>query len=266
MLQRYEACCAVFACGEIIVTTGIRAKPALLYIYKMEDIILLHGAMGSDQQLDMLKALLEKKFRVHNLSLPGHGGSAIPEAFSIESFARFVEDYIDRAGIRPHIFGYSMGGYVAVYLAANSPDKVSSVIAFATKFLWDEAIAAKEMGMLDTDAIAEKFPEFAAMLQRRHQPNDWKLLAEKTKELLRITGIHSPLQIAHFNACRSRCLLIAGDRDKTVPLAETIAVYKQIPGAALAVVPNTAHAVEKTDMNTVAYLVERFCLHETRQV
>ena len=49
-----------------------------------------------------------------------------------------------------------------------------------------------------------------------------------------------------------------GDRDKMVSLEETTAVYKAIPHAALAVLPNTPHALEQTDPSLIAFFIHRF--------
>jgi pimeloyl-ACP methyl ester carboxylesterase len=41
------------------------------------------------------------------------------------------------------IFGYSMGGYAGMYLAKYFPERVSKLLTLATKFYWDEKIAAR---------------------------------------------------------------------------------------------------------------------------
>src|SRR5215471_9983118 len=111
----------------------------------METIILLHGAIGAKDQLQPLANELKNDLHVHAINFSGHGGNPFPsEAFSIELFAQDVLNYIGQQEVEsPVVFGYSMGGYVGMYLAKHFPGKISGLITLATKFYWDEAIASK---------------------------------------------------------------------------------------------------------------------------
>ena len=90
----------------------------------MKDIILLHGAIGAtDQLLPLSKSLAAKGFKVHCLCFSGHGTLAFNELFSIEQFAAELYQFIiEKNLLEPDIFGYSMGGYVALYLAVQKPN------------------------------------------------------------------------------------------------------------------------------------------------
>ena len=147
-----------------------------------QHLLLLHGAIGSKQQLQELADILEDKYIVHTISFSAHGGTHISEEpFSIELFAEEVLNYLQENNIaQTTVFGYSMGGYVALYLAKYYPQKINKVITLATKFYWDEEIAAREIKMLDADLIQKKLPAFAQQLQQRHAPQDWKIVLEKT--------------------------------------------------------------------------------------
>ena len=57
----------------------------------MQHLILLHGAIGAKDQLQVLADELSNEFIVHNLGFIGHGGEPLPrEAFSIELFANVI--------------------------------------------------------------------------------------------------------------------------------------------------------------------------------
>lgn len=226
----------------------------------MKDILLLHGAIGSKAQLEPLAKMLEGKFNIHLLNLPGHGGEAFPSpGFSIEGFAGAVLQYLDDHAIAAiSFFGYSMGGYVAMYFARKYPQRVEKIITLATKFYWDEAIAAREINMLQPQTIEEKIPVFAAELASRHAPLDWKEQLLYTQGLLAALGKNNALTGEMYKAISTPCLLMLGDRDKMVSLAETADVYKQLPNASLAVLPQTQHPVEKTDLGLLKFYIERF--------
>ena len=105
--------------------------------------------------------------------------------FSIPHFANDVLRFMNENKIEvPSIFGYSMGGYVGSYIAKHFPQRVEKLITLATKFNWDEKIAAREIKFLDVETIEQKIPVFAEDLQRRHAPQDWKLVIEKTRQML----------------------------------------------------------------------------------
>jgi pimeloyl-ACP methyl ester carboxylesterase len=226
----------------------------------MQDILLLHGAIGAKDQLLSLEEKLADSFTVYRLNLSGHGGSPlIDEAFSITLFASQVILFLEEKGINSiNIFGYSMGGYVAMYLAKHHPQKIKKIITLATKFNWDETIAAQEIKMLNPIKIEEKLPDFAAALQKRHAPNDWKIVLQKTTAMLTAMGKDNPLQAADYSEIHQPALLMLGDRDKMVTMDETMEVYKLLSQAQLAILPNTAHPIEMVNTDRLVSEIKSF--------
>jgi pimeloyl-ACP methyl ester carboxylesterase len=151
-----------------------------------------------------------------------------------------------------------MGGYAAMHLASLFPNRISKLITLATKFHWDEKTAAREVMMLDAKTIREKVPAFAAQLQQRHAPNDWLELLEKTSRLLTDLGKQNTLQPDNYAVIATPCLVLLGDRDKMVPLEETVAVYKQLRNAQFGVIPGTPHAFEQVNVPLLAQLITTF--------
>ena len=226
----------------------------------MKDILLLHGAIGDSSQLLPLQQLLSADHRVHVINFNGHGGKPLSgKIFSIEHFAEEVLDFLTERTISSiNIFGYSMGGFVALYLAKHYPDKVKAVITLATKFTWDESIAAKESAMLNANKIEEKIPAFAKTLQARHYPLNWKLLLQKTAAMLLILGKNNPLALHEFTTIQQPVQLMLGDRDKMVSLDETVAVFNQLPNAQLSVMPVTGHPIELVNTERLAFEIRSF--------
>ena len=226
----------------------------------MQHLLLLHGAIGSKDQLQPLANVLQENFIIHTIDFSGHGGSAIPEApFSIDLFATQALEYLDQNNVAEvNIFGYSMGGYVALYLAKHHPNKLKKIITLGTKFYWDETIAAKEIKMLDPEIIQQKIPAFATQLKERHAPADWKGVLKKTRDLLEGLGNNSPLKSRHYLDILIPCLLLLGDRDKMITLEETIAIHKQLPNAQLGILPATPHPIEQMDIGLLAFFIKRF--------
>ena len=225
----------------------------------MQPLIILHGAIGSSSQLAELAQKLSSNFDVHSLDLPGHGGTPMPAEFSIEFFAEHVKEYCDHKGFKSvSIFGYSMGGYVGMYLAKKSPGLVQRLVTLATKFYWDEAIAAREVKMLQPDIIRQKLPDFARILEQRHAPLNWEEVLLRTSVMLTGLGKNNVLKAGDYSAISQPCMVMLGDRDKMVGLEETLAVYNSLPNGQLAIIPSTKHPIEFANIEIVAYLIGHF--------
>ena len=225
----------------------------------MHQLLLLHGAIGSSAQLQPLAERLGKAHHVHLFDLPGHGGKEFPPAFSIKLFAESVKEHLDKSKLlKVSVFGYSMGGYVAMYLAKHYPALIDRVITLGTKFEWNEAIAEKELKMLQPEVIEDKLPSFAGSLKQRHAPQDWKLLLQKTASMLTELGKDNTLKLPDYPTIAHPSLLMLGDRDKMVTLEETVAVYKQLPAGQLAILPATPHPIEQVDIEQLSAHILRF--------
>lgn len=221
------------------------------------NILLLHSAISALDQLFRLEKELQSSY--YKLNFCGHGGLAFEDEEFYFLFASEVIQFLDKNNIESiNIFGYSMGGYVAMYLAKYRPERVNKIITLATKFNWDEAIAANETKMLNPVKIEEKLPDFAAALQKRRAPNDWKIVLEKTAAMLTKMGKNNPLKPADYPEIQQAALLMLGDRDKMVTMDETILVYKSLPKVRLAVLPDTPHPIEMVNTDQLAFEISSF--------
>ncbi len=214
-------------------------------------LLLLHGALGSQEQFDPWVAELQDHFQVHRLDFQGHGSKPFPNGpFRIESFAEDLKEYIQSHQLGPaDIFGYSMGGYVALYLALQQPELIKRIFTFATKLDWQPETSAKEVKMLNPDTILSKVPHFAKMLEERHHGNDWRGHLERTAEMMLDLGDSPRLDNSAFQSIAHPVLMGLGDRDKMVGLDETYQTYRQLPHSQFLVLPGTPHPIEKINLN-----------------
>ena len=223
-------------------------------------LLLLHGAIGAADQLKILAAQLQKDFTVHTPDFSGHGSRPFSgKPYSISLFAEDVLAYMDDHKLdQAAIFGYSMGGYVGMYLARYHSSRVSGLVTLATKFHWDPAIAQREAQMINPKKILEKLPAFARTLEQRHQPKDWKLVLEHTAHLLADLGDSPPLSAEVYPAITVPTLILLGDRDKMVSLEETMATFKSLPNAQIGILPGTPHPIEQVDTDLLACHLRHF--------
>ncbi len=223
----------------------------------MKNIILLHGAIGAKDQLEPLAAELKQQgYNVFTVSFSGHGQTPFALNFGIEQFSLELEQFIKVNNLdKPTVFGYSMGGYVALYLAHRNPNILGNIITLGTKFEWSPEISEKEIKMLDSKTIIEKVPKFAEALQKRHG-QDWELLLQKTAEMILSLGNNNALTLNDFTSIENKVLIGLADKDTMVSLEETTAVYKQLKNGAMYMLPNTKHPIETVDVGLLVRNVQ----------
>lgn len=245
---------------------GIGLPPSLLQIIlpMKPKLVMLHGALGAQSQLKRLKQELEKTFEVLSFDFEGHGmRKAKDRPFRIQHFAENLEDFLDAHDLKDaRIFGYSMGGYVALHLASKRKDLIGSIFTLATKFDWNPETSAKEIKMLDPEGILAKVPKYAETLQRRHQGLDWKEHLRMTADLMVNLGDHPLLDSETLSQIDIPVRVGLGDRDTMVSLEETQEVYKALPKGELMVIPKTPHPIEKVDLKTLGTAVAQFFTEE----
>ena len=223
----------------------------------MQEIILLHGALGAAEQLNPIKEKLANQFVVFSFNFEGHGGQPITRPYSIENFAENLSNFIRENNIQqPNIFGYSMGGYVALYHAYTYPNQLNKIITLGTKFNWTKASAESEIKFLDAEKIEAKVPAFAKSLSELHGAENWKSVLKHTTELMLNLGDAPSLLDKHYVSITNKCYLCLGEQDQMVTETETKHVANLIPSANLYLLPNTPHPIDKINVNLVVQKIQ----------
>lgn len=218
----------------------------------MKNLILLHGAIGSSAQLFSIGKLLSDHFKVHYFDFEGHGGRTIDGSYSIDRFVKNLIQYLDENQLdQVAIFGYSMGGYVAIKAAAKYPDRISSIVTLGTKFNWTPATAATEVKMLDADKIEEKVPKFAEHLKLLHAPLDWREVLRGTANMMIELGNGKGLTDEETSSVRIPVLIGIGEQDQMVSIEESKRVADILPNGKLMVFENFQHPIEKIDLQVL---------------
>lgn len=224
-------------------------------------LLLLHGALGNKTLFSPLLDLLKNDFDIHTLDLSGHGEEEIAdnEAFGIELFVKNVIDYLDKNKIeKTDIFGYSMGGYVALYLAKLQPERINKIFTLGSKVFWTKEGAEKEVKMLDADKMLAKVPAFVEELQRRHTKTGWRKMLEKTAEMMIGLGNNNLLSEEVLSAIQQLVRIGIGDKDTMAGVEESVRVYRALPNAQLEVFPATPHPLERVNSERLAASIKTF--------
>lgn len=224
----------------------------------MPNLILLHGALGHSDIFKPYLNILSSYFTVHTPLFSGHGDQELPEGgLNIKKYTEELSEYCKVNHLADvSIFGHSMGGYVALCYAMESPDNVNSVITLGTKFDWTEEQALKESKMLNPDVILEKIPQYAQLLESQHGTK-WKQLLPAIADLMIDLGKNPPLE-NNFATVTTPVQIMVGDKDNMVTLEESSRVYRSLPNAKLAVLPDTRHPMDKVRPDLLLNLIKDF--------
>lgn len=225
-------------------------KPALLF---------LHGAMGSSEMFKPFIRDLKDDYHIHLLDFEGHGRkSLMPVRLSIEGMSEQVEDFLWKNSLEEvYIFGYSMGGYVALYLAGQRNQGIRKILTLATKFDWNPESADREAAMLNPEKIEQKVPKWAKVLRSLHGDN-WKPLCELTADMLLKLGQHPLVNAEYLQNIDVPVRVVRGDRDSMVGMEETIEAFDALPSSELEILPATPHPFEKVTARHIRHLVYDF--------
>ncbi|MDN5202882.1 alpha/beta fold hydrolase [Fulvivirgaceae bacterium BMA10] len=223
-------------------------------------LLILHGALGDQQQMAPLQRLLSENFETYNINFPGHGGRKMEtDNLSIAHLRDDVANFLINNGLsKINIFGYSMGGYVALELARKHPESVNKIFTLGTKLNWTPEIAAKEIRLLNPDKIEEKIPAFANVLKKRHAPLDWKWVMSQTAELMTNLGNGTSIKLEDFKNINHSTTIGIGDQDNMVSIEESKQVADMLPNGTLSIFKNTEHPFEKVDLSYLSKMICQF--------
>jgi len=236
-------------------------------------ILFLHGLGSCGQDWLFQMPVFCPRFHVIAPDLHGHGQTDKPrQLVSIAQMTADVACLLDALGItRTHVVGLSMGGCVAQQLALDDPTRVRSLTLVNTFARFDlgelgNAIPlAFRMGILGVLGLPAQARFVAArMFPKPEQAQLRALAAERIASNDMTTYIRLLLAISAFNVTRRlgeiTCptLVIAGDRDTTVPLRAKQFLAAHIPGARFELVADSGHATPIDQPDVFNGLVMRF--------
>lgn len=245
------------------------------------DLVMLHGWGMNAEIWQPLSSLLANQFRLHRVDLPGHGQSQpYSRTATLENWVEQVAE-----SVIPHLsgpacwLGWSLGGMVAIQLAASYPQQVKRLLLMATNLRFCQATDWP-------DAVAvEVLQGFATELQQDHHLTLQRFLglqvmgdsqARDTLKQLRqcvlaqpepATGaLQSGLEILRNADLRPLAkqldlpvLLIGGEKDRLVSPAAMRKVSSLLPQCQLEILPAAGHAPFISQPESFVKLVKAYC-------
>ncbi len=216
-------------------------------------LLLLHGANASGARMAPLVEALSPFAEVDAPNLLGHGGRPLPEALSFEAMAADVVAHLDRVGTaRTFLCGYSLGGYLALYLARHYPERWIGVIGLAVKYVFDEGTVRHWTYLAQPERLSRPGNPRAGEMASDHAPQDWVSVTRNTIRLFESLGRDPPLAESDIAAISVPTMLVSSNRDQIVPWSETLTLGRLIRGSHVAMFYGHAHPLHLVPVHPVA--------------
>ncbi|MXP63176.1 alpha/beta fold hydrolase [Roseomonas sp. M0104] len=213
-------------------------------------LLLLHSIGTTQNVWDPQAEALARRFRVIRPDLRGHGLSGVsPGEYSMRGLAQDAVALLDALGVaQAHVAGLSIGGRVALQLAADAPDRVASLLLIDTALdfpdpvTWQARIEAVRAGgtQVLADAVMPRWvahPEAPAGEGLR-----WMLLrTDRTGYAAAAAALRDARADEVLGRIRAPATVMIGELDPVVPAEATAALCAAIPGARLVTLPGTRH-------------------------
>ncbi|MDQ3371085.1 MAG: alpha/beta fold hydrolase [Myxococcota bacterium] len=235
----------------------------------------VHGFGGDKETWLMMSALVPRARGVVLIDLPGHGRSAdVPEEHaSIRHHAEAVLRVLDHASVdRAVICGNSMGGGVALRLAASWPDRVAGLVLVASIGRDVHAGGARawvdgENPLIPAEADVDRFMQI--VLERPPPVGRAVIRHVITMRARRASALHRLFRgfilrdgeagvPGDLGAITHRALVIHGEQDRIIDrrVAEDLAAA--LPRAELVVMRGVGHAPQLEAPRHTARIIEQF--------
>lgn len=229
-------------------------------------LMLFHGFTGCARVWDDVIGSLSGDFNCIAIDLPGHGGNAQPgpaEMFTFSGVLETLRGFLDELPLeRVGVWGYSMGGRIALEFALAHPDRVESLILeSASPGIKDERERLNRRE--DDGKLAAQIPELGVatfvdqwmaqplFLSQQSLPDPRRQEGRVLRMRNTATGLSAALLGFSVGRQESRwgalhqltmpVLILAGGLDTKYRLiGESMAT--SIPGARLHLIPDAGHA------------------------
>ncbi|MQA84441.1 MAG: alpha/beta fold hydrolase [Streptosporangiales bacterium] len=225
-------------------------------------LVLLHGGLLTiDLSFGAVLPALAASRRVIGVELQGHGHTADTDReLTLEYLAGDVVALLDHLGVdRADLFGFSLGGLVALQLTMSYPERVDRLVLAATHYRPDgyhaeirSPDAQPGSGRMPTERDFQEMHEAYA----RVAPNPDHFHAFMAKASAAVDAFQG-WPADSLREITTPTLLVVGDTD-FVRLEHAVEMYELIPGSQLAVLPGTTHMDLMRRSDLVVPMVESF--------
>lgn len=222
-------------------------------------LVVLHGGNGAAAAMAPLIELLPAGMPVFAPDFLGHGGRPVPDGHSLADIADDLIAQCDAQGIeQADWFGYSFGGFVALWLALHHPARVRSLTTLAAKFWYDDRTVDHFTYLVRPERLSREGNPRAAQLAELHAPEDWRRVALNERELYASFRDNPPITEQQLRGLTLPALLIAGTADPIVSSSETSRIARLLPNAKAHLLPGSSHPLPDAPLADIVRALTRF--------
>ncbi|HZZ39416.1 MAG TPA: alpha/beta fold hydrolase [Acidobacteriaceae bacterium] len=218
-----------------------------------DPIVLVHGLGGrAEDWANLMPRLVHDHHRVYALDLPGYGRSDWPTnaSYSIREEADAVEAFMnDRHLTHSDLGGWSMGGWLAMRVALDQPQRIRRLMIFdsaGTRFslIWDPAIfepdTPQKLQEMDNLLMPDGAPHIPAFIEhaifRFVKQHGW--VVRRNMDSL-LTG--KDLLDGKLGALQMPMLIVWGKEDHLIPVSVGRQIHHDVPQSELEVFDGCGH-------------------------
>lgn len=151
------------------------------------NLILLHGTLGSLDELDRIADRFRHEFRVLTFSIDKHADLNSDE--NIQRNVLELDQFIlDNQLEAFSLFGYSTGGYIALKYALKFTNKIDQIYTFGSRFSWLSNSSDTELKKMNPRNIEGHVPAFSDLLKFLCGEDKWLEVMNDTDALLQALG------------------------------------------------------------------------------
>ncbi|HMG66829.1 MAG TPA: alpha/beta hydrolase, partial [Chitinophagaceae bacterium] len=175
-------------------------------------LLLLNGGLSTISIFSNVIPELSKHFRVIVSDAPGEGRSEQADSLSYKVMASYASKMIDLLKLDSvYVYGFSLGGCVALRLAADRPDKVKMTVVHSGAYNYDGFEPGFGGDKVSPEAIAAH-PQFWLNdhLEKSPQKENWKKFLQDFAKMMSARKVISEDQLQQI---KHPVLVIQGDQD-----------------------------------------------------
>jgi pimeloyl-ACP methyl ester carboxylesterase len=212
-----------------------------------EPLLLISGQAVDSRAWDAVVPELSQCFRVITFDYRGIGDSAAgaDDSYSTRHFARDAVAVIDAAGVkRAHVYGHSMGGRVAQWIALDSAPRVASLVLGATTA--GDARGASRSAQTSADLASGDPDRLARLFFRSGERRADGAAFFDHRSTHRARRLHFAASLSHDTWDRladiaAPTLVIHGSADEMTPPGNAERMAAAIPRAQLVLIEGARH-------------------------
>lgn len=238
-------------------------KTVIKAIGSGKPVLFLHGA-ATLEGFDFAAELADR-FRVLCPSHPGMGFSGdAPHIADISDFLVHYLNLLDALNLseKPHLIGFSMGGWLATELAAIARDRFDKVVLMAPAGLNDPAHPAANLGTIppqelpgylthDVSVALRYFPDGSDPAAAEAFGADRMREGETVGKLCATQGMGQPNLKRFMNRITNPTLVVWGAEDRILPASQAPLWIEALPNAQLLTVAGTGHLIAQENPETL---------------